>query len=113
MDKIVNVLGTEYTIKFLGEKDDSRLEDKDGYCDFYSRLIVVCNDKNGNIHDYDTYWRKVIRHEITHAFLYESGLASNSSTFGGSWAYNEEMVDWIAIQGEKIYKAWKEVGALG
>lgn len=24
----------------------------------------------------------------------------------------EELVDWIAIQGPKIYKAWQEVGAM-
>ena len=36
--------------------------------------------------------KKVIRHELVHAFLFESGLSVNS------WADNEEIVDWIAIQ---------------
>lgn len=27
-------------------------------------------------------------------------------------AKNEEMIDWIALQGVKIYDAWKAVGAV-
>ncbi len=27
-------------------------------------------------------------------------------------AHNEELVDWIAIQGPKLYKAWQEAGAV-
>ena len=35
-------------------------------------------------------------------------------TGGGTdaWASNEAMVDWIARQGQKIYAAWREAGAL-
>ena len=51
--------------------------------------------------------QKNLRHEIIHAFLFESGLAENSE-----WAQNEEMVDWIAKQGPKLIKAWQEAGAL-
>lgn len=56
--------------------------------------------------DLEAYKRKCMRHEITHAFLYESGLSINSVTLDGSWATNEEMVDWMAIQGPKLYAAW-------
>lgn len=45
--------------------------------------------------------------EIVHAFLLESGLDENSE-----WARNEELVDWIAIQGPKIWKAWQEADAV-
>lgn len=38
-----------------------------------------------------------MRHELIHAFLGESGLRSDSE-----WAENEEMVDYFAIQFEKI-----------
>lgn len=51
-------------------------------------------------------------HEITHAFLDESGLQHCSSVPMGAWARHEEMVDWIAIQFPKIMKAFQEVGAL-
>ena len=40
------------------------------------------------------------------------GLASSSLGIDGPWAKNEEMVDWFALQGPKIYKAWQEVGAI-
>ena len=55
--------------------------------------------------------KTTLRHEIVHAFLGESGLSANSNETD-AWARNEEMVDWIAIQGPKIWKAWKEVGAV-
>jgi hypothetical protein len=35
-----------------------------------------------------------------------------NSNGSDSWATNEEMVDWIAIQGPKIYSAWKDASAL-
>lgn len=59
--------------------------------------------------DLVAYQRKVIRHEIIHAFLYESGLDNNSLS-GGAWAKNEEMVDWLSIQAPKIFKAFREAG---
>lgn len=112
MDKIINILGTQYTVKYIPVAEDKNLKERDGYTDFYSKLIVIENSRNGNINDLKRYMRKVLRHEITHAFLYESGLAHNSFTADMAWAMSEEMVDWFAIQGEKIYKVWREAGAL-
>lgn len=57
------------------------------------------------------YIKKVKRHEIIHAFLFESGL-SECSYKSDEWAKNEEMVDWFAHQGLKLYKAWKEADAI-
>lgn len=56
--------------------------------------------------------KETLRHEIVHAFFFESGIADNGLAFDGSWAKNEEMVDWFALQGLKIYKAWQEAGAV-
>ena len=33
-----------------------------------------------------------LRHEIVHAFYYESGLADSSFVYDGAWAKNEEMM---------------------
>lgn len=107
----VNILGIPYEVKSLSENEDKRLEDLDGYTDVYSKLIVVENSRIGNIHNIIEHRRNVLRHEIVHAFLYESGMA-NCSSYSPCWAENEEMVDWIAIQGEKIYEAWKGTDAL-
>lgn len=111
-NKTVNIMGTEYTIEIRNAKDDDILNNHDGYTDYYSKLIVIDDGDGGDIHDVKRYQKKVLRHEITHAFLYESGLAHNSCHFESAWARNEEMIDWFAIQGEKIYQTWAKAGAL-
>lgn len=106
----VNILGTEYTIRFIPEEEDDILKDYDGYCDETVKEVVVKKDKRGepgSKKNLELQEQKNHRHEIVHAFLFESGLAENSG-----WAQNEEMVDWIAKQGPKLIKAWQEAGAL-
>ena len=63
------------------------------------------------VEDLTAYQRKVLRHEIVHAFLYECGLANNSNGVD-AWAYNEEMIDWVAIQHNKLHAAFEKAGAL-
>ena len=111
MNMTVSILGTEYKILYKLPKEDKILEEYDGYCDFFSKEIVVSNEEY-NFHDNERHKRKVLRHEIVHAFMYESGLDCNANVPERSLATNEEMIDWIAIQGEKIHKAWAEVGCL-
>lgn len=112
-DKKIDILGSEWTIKRQSEAENRLLETNAGYCDWTTRTIVVeCGvDSDGSMGDMDKYYRKVIRHEIVHAFLLESGLAENSAT-ATYWADNEEMVEWIARQGLKLYKAWGDAGAV-
>ena len=110
----VNILGSEWSI-FRRERDiDETLKDCDGYTDNTTRSIIVAIAKRepGHVEGVEAYMMKVTRHEIVHAFLSESGLNVNSLPCEEGWAMNEEMVDWIAIQGPKIYKAWQEAGAL-
>ena len=116
-DKI-NVLGTEYSIIF---KDDEEVcKDMDvpvgecgGYCNAYNRRIVIamldkCED--GDIAR-EALQKENMRHEITHAFLNESGLSANANGTE-CWAKNEEMVDWFAIQSPKIFKVFTELDLL-
>ena len=110
-EKIVHILGSVWTIKEQSVSENSLLENCDGYCDWTTRELVVEREQNGTLGDMETYIRKVVRHEIVHAFLFESGLYESSSP-ADAWAKNEEMVDWIARQGQKIYDAWKEAGVL-
>lgn len=109
--KLVHILGSVWTIKQRSESEDENLKDCDGYCDWTTREIVVEREESGNLADMERYIRKVIRHEIIHAFLFESGLGHCSCSVE-KWAMNEEMVDWLAHQGQQIYAAWKEAGAL-
>lgn len=109
MKNQVNILGAIYRIEQREEKNDPLLKDLGGYCEVYENLIVIRRDWTNP--PKPAMLKEILRHEIVHAFFYESGLwdNSNSSTV---WATNEEMTDWFAIQGPKIYKAWEEAGAI-
>lgn len=108
----VNVLGTDYTVTLVSDTEENRLRECDGFCDNSSKEIYVDNYETT---PYDplnkvaprVQIQKNLRHELVHAFLFESGLAENSP-----WAQNEELVDWIAMQGPKLWKAWQEADAV-
>lgn len=104
----VNVLGTEYSITQMNQINDTNLNNMDGYCDHSIKKIVIDTFKNcpGSMHNLDEYKKQVIRHELIHAFLFESGLD------GSSWAKEEEIVDWIACQFPKLLKAFEDADCL-
>jgi len=105
----IDVLGTEYEIVFRKEADEPKLKDANGYTEFWTKKIVledIVPDVN-TVERVDLYQKKVLRHEIIHAFLFESGLDGNSE-----WARNEEIVDWMAIQFPKLLKAIQEADAI-
>ena len=105
----INILGTVYTLNEETEKTDKLLANKDGYCDTSIKKCVVDkmqNDAPDAKKDLVSYKKSVIRHELLHAFLFESGLDTQS------WAVNEEMIDWIAHQFPKLHKAFEEADAL-
>lgn len=109
-NKTVNILGTEYTVMFDVPYDDMP-ENADGCMDQSIRTIKIGkfeSDRN-SIKDLESYRRKVLRHEVIHAFLYESGLWNNSGSVQ-SWGTSEEITDWIAIQFPKIQKVYKQLG---
>lgn len=105
----INVLGTTYTLEESNEQMDENLKDKDGYCDSSTKKCVV-DEMNitgaGVKKNLPEHKKAVKRHELIHAFLFESGLESCS------WAQNEEIVDWIAIQFPKLQKAFEEADCL-
>lgn len=108
--KTINVLGVDWKVTIATNKCKPILGDDSGYTDNTVKECVVYdqsefkNDKNA-LGDLDVNQRKTTRHELIHAFLFESGLYANSS-----WADNEEMVDWIAYQFPKLAKAFKDAG---
>lgn len=108
-----NILGSEWTVKFGTVEEYPNLEDMDGYTDSSTREIIVDDmklqqDMPGSKKNMEEYKKQVVRHEIIHAFLCESGLDTNSGACD-NWAINEEMVDWFAIQSPKIFKAFNEL----
>lgn len=105
----VNVLGTEYNLIESNEANDERLNGRDGYCDTSTKECVVDEMQGtepGMKKNLPEYKNAVKRHELIHAFLFESGLDICS------WAENEELVDWIAIQFPKMLKAFIEAGCV-
>lgn len=81
----LNVMGTEYDVAVKKFKDDPIFEENsfDGFCDGYAKRITVCD-----MHTYPGWdtedevtvkaaQKLTLRHEIVHAFFYESGLAAS------------------------------------
>jgi len=116
----VNILGTDYEIIRKDYKDDPAFErlSINGYCDARLHQIIVCRMSTyaGWEHKTEAFIvateKETVRHEIVHAFFNESGLQESSTVYDGAWSQNEEMVDWFALQGPKIYEAWKAADAL-
>ena len=116
----VSILGTQYKIEIKKYEEDEAFERRSisGYCDGYTKNIVICDMATyvGWEHEPPESCAKAqaetIRHEIIHAFFNESGLKDSAFAYDGSWTKNEEMIDWLAIQLPKIYEAFESVGCM-
>ena len=107
----IDILGTEYEISFKMREDDSLLERCDGYTDKTVKKIIVSKKEDDcELADFVWYQKKVLRHEIIHAFLLESGLQENFTH--PEYGHDETFIDWIAVQFPKILKAFKAADAL-
>lgn len=108
--KEINILGTTY--KLYENIDPKEFpEGMAALTQFYSKSIKIIDyNKIDSDHSIEQV-KQTIRHELVHAFLFESGLASNSFQ-NGAWAENEEIVDWIAHQTPKMFKLFKELDLL-
>lgn len=109
-NKKINVLGTNYEIVFVSQSKMKELADDCppgvncwGLCDSNVATIYLDErlDKDGNA------FKHILRHELTHAIFYESGLDSQCD-----FAICEQLVDWLAIQFPKIANVFKEAGAI-
>lgn len=107
----VNILGTEYAIEQLSRAEDKALNECDGYCDKTTKRIVVCTKEDDcDLGDFEQHRKKTMRHEIIHAFHFESGLAENLEN--KPYGFSETLVDWFAIQSPKIFKVFQELDIL-
>ena len=109
----LNILGTEYTICIATDREDSALKEMDGYCDKTVKKIAILDKPEDagvtSVQDFSVYQRKILRHEIIHAFLFESGLHENWEHKTG---HDETYVDWIAAQFPKLAKIFEDAGCL-
>lgn len=103
----MNILGTDYEILFTDTDDILISENLDGYTDFDGKKIVIKENEEFTKRHYDT----VIRHEMVHAFMFESGLAFNW-VHDHAVGHDETTIDWFAIQFPKIYRAFVELDVM-
>lgn len=107
----LEIMGSEWTVEYRKPSEDKYLAENDGYCDHSVKLIVVVSEREGSeLNEFKAYQKRCLRHEIIHAFMYESGLAHDWEH--RSYGQEETVVDWIAIQFPKIYKVFKEAKAI-
>ncbi len=118
--KSVQILGSEYRLKEekYSESDFMKANELDGYCDWAERTIVYADTSEKEHFCLDSKEAKervrnhIIRHELIHAFLSESGLKDCAMAYDKPWPINEEMVDWFASMLPKIFAACEEVRCL-
>lgn len=117
-DSVVSILGSDWSIVFrTADEDDALKNDCFGYADDCLRMIIIlkCVEPSEPLDigmpGQSINQKRVLRHEIIHAFLSESGLAV-SSLPAESWAINEEMVDWFARMSPKIFDVYKSLEIL-
>lgn len=107
----INILGAKWNIEYRNADADPGLDGGGGYTDPSANLIVIANKrKDDDVLDFKEIQKRCLRHEIVHAFLFESGLGPNFEH--PQYGHEETMIDWIAIQFPKILKAFKEADCL-
>lgn len=111
-EKTISVLGTPYTVVF-DVPEEEMPECSSGCMDQSIKMIKIGRieqDRN-TLKNTEEYKRKVLRHEVIHAFLYESGLWENSP-YSSAWGNDEAVTDWFAIQFPKIYEVFMELDCM-
>jgi len=100
----IDILGTTWTIQKANENNDSNLINNFAYTDNFAKIITYepLAKRPNNTKKLDECQKEVLRHEIIHAFLFESGLEDYSK--------DEVLVNYIAIQFYKLDKLFKELG---
>lgn len=108
------ILGETWTIHIV-HKFPKRLEDNEdtaaALCVPTDKAIYIKAIENADCKDVQRLFNTILRHEIIHAYLIESGLNENANSVE-HWSINEEMVDWFALQAEKIFKTYKELNII-
>ena len=98
MKNKVMILGKEWKIVF------KKMLDSDGKCCPALREIWIATNIDETAVDRNV----LIRHEIVHAFMFESGLGFNFVHTGVG--VDETMTDWYAIQYPKLKAVYAELG---
>ena len=103
--KQLNILGTEY--KLIIDTDYCADVEADGITERYEKKIYMRNvkdmlEKGASIEAKQKRYDETLRHEIVHAFLFESGL--------DSYGCDETLVQWMAAKLPQVTQVFREVG---
>lgn len=100
MQYMCYILGTPYEITDQTECNSrSKLIDNSGLAELYAKKLIVNFEDVGEPNNYENeqeYYKKVLRHEMIHAFFHESGLSD--------YCKDEKLVDFLAIQLDKMWE---------
>lgn len=116
----IDIMGSKWTIvtKTFFEDDAFDSLGVGGYCEMLTRNIVVCDMSTYPGYEAESAKfianlnKEILRHEVIHAYLFESGLNSSCHKSNGPWALDEEIIDWIALQAPKFLQTFKTLGIL-
>jgi predicted SprT family Zn-dependent metalloprotease len=106
----LNILGTEYELKVMTETEYPKLKliSAYGLCEQYAKELIInkkmYEKEEKDCENLEKAVEKVIRHEIVHAFIHESGLTQ--------YFHDETIVEWLAIQIPKMAKEMVKADAL-
>ena len=95
----IHILGQEYKIVWTDKEECKDLEKADGVIDYYKKEITM--DKELLNDEDDLYKNQVLRHEIIHAFLHESGMTK--------YRTDETLVELLSFQIPKMVKTFEEL----
>lgn len=98
----VRVLDQLYSVSVGNRSEIGLFDDRLGECNFYDKKIRIVGDLSEIVEpdvDFSGVLSEVIRHELSHAFLYESGRVSD--------AESEEMAEYLSVIVPKICAAEK------
>lgn len=103
----INILGTEYGV--YTDNATCMVDNADGLCRQYDKQILIRTlDKYLGEEDAESVkivrMKEVCRHEVIHAFFYESGLDDYSD--------DELLVAWLAAQFPKMLKVFQDMNAI-
>lgn len=109
----LDVLGTEYEIIKTTANEQPRLKNASGYCSSYNNKIYIESElfADESYTDEDLKnskqiaTKEILRHEIIHAFVKESGLLNSDIN-------SESVVDYYASQFPKLLEAFRKADAL-
>ena len=102
----LDICGVTYRC-IIGNRNEVPIaSDSQGECNVYSKTISVVSDLDVSFEEDNCrmkYLMEVIRHEISHAMLYETGLVSEADS--------EKLPEWLSVNAMKLLEYAEDFAA--